>query len=84
MLTPEKVATYRKFGGDIDGFAVAGRKDPSGITAEEWRLIDELRLALLIVSSGRAAPEYAQALERRLATVVGDEPTRQAIRNLIA
>ena len=82
MLTPEKVATYRRFRGDIDGYARAEGVAPSGITDEEWGLIGELQQALFLVSSGRAAPEFAASLEQRLLSVAPDEPTRRALKEL--
>jgi hypothetical protein len=80
MLTQEKLKTYRRFGGDIDGYARShGRGDTSGITDEDWRLIDELRGALIIVTSGKAAPEFAAAVERRLQEATTDPEARQQL-----
>lgn len=81
-LTLEKVATYRRFGGDIDGFARSGVDDSSGITDEDWHVIDELLHALFLVQSGQAAPELAASVERRLSCVAADEATRRALRAL--
>ncbi len=82
MLTLEKVEMYRRFGGDIDGFARSSVDDSSGITDEDWHVIDELLHALFLVQSGQAAPELAASVERRLSCVTADEATRRALRTL--
>ena len=83
MLTLEKLRTYRRFGGDIDGYARShGRGDTSGITDAEWQLIDELRAALFIVGSGKASPEFAAVVERRLQEASTDPETREQMRQL--
>ena len=83
MLTVEKLKTYRRFGGDIDGYARShGRGDTSGITDEDWQLIDDLRRSLFIVSSGKASAEFAAAAERRLHEVAADLETREQMHHL--
>lgn len=82
MLTPGKIWLYRRFNGDIDGLARAGINDSTGEVLDDWRLIDELRQALFLIWSGRAAPEFTISIEQRLAAVTADEETRQALREL--
>ncbi|MCX6921693.1 MAG: hypothetical protein NT154_00510 [Verrucomicrobia bacterium] len=83
MLTLEKLKTYRRFGGDIDGYARShGRGDTSGITDADWQLIDELRGALFIVASEKASPEFAAVVERRLQEASADPETREQMRQL--
>jgi hypothetical protein len=85
MLTFEKLQTYRRFCGDSDIFGrsmAMGDRDDSGITEEDWQLIDELRMGLALTLSGRAAPEFAASVERRLASVTMDEQSRQLLRDL--
>jgi len=83
MLTQEKLETYRRFGGDIDGYARSrGRGDTSGITDEDWALIDDLRGALFIVAAGKASPEFAAVVERRLQETAADPETCELIRLL--
>ena len=83
MLTLDKLKMYRRFDGDIDGFARSRVDDSSGITDEDWRVIDELRQALFLVRSGQAAAEFSASVERRLSSVAPDEQTRQALRELV-
>ena len=82
MLTLQKLKIYRQFGGDIDGWARWSDHDTSGMTDNDWSLIDELRQGLLLVASGRAAPEFQRSVEQRLLSVTPDEPTREMLRIL--
>ena len=59
-----------------------GDHDSSGITDEDWRLIDELLLGLHLSLSGRVRPEFAASVEQRLASVTPDEHTRQELHKL--
>ncbi len=84
MLTFEKLKVYRSFGGDIDGWARSSRAgDTSGITDDDWFLIDELRQGLSLVSLGRASPEFGASVEQRLVASTADEQTREALRELV-
>lgn len=83
MLTLAKIRTYEWFKGDIDGFArTRGRGDHSGITDEDWSVIDQLRQSLFLVASGLASTEFATEVEQRLQSVTDDEQTREALRRL--
>jgi hypothetical protein len=83
MLTLEKLKTYRRFGGDIDGYSrTRGRGDSSGITDDDWKLIDELLMALHIVASGKASGNFATALDQRLLESAPDPQTRKELNRL--
>lgn len=83
MLTLDKLRVYQNFDGDIDGWARAsGGSDGSGITDDDWFLIEDLRQGLGLVVSGRASPAFAASLEQRLHALTADEATRQALHEL--
>lgn len=83
MLTLSKIATYQRFGGDIDGWARSPKDaDSSGMTDDDWFLIDELRQAFCLISSGLASTAFAARAEQRLLDATADEQTRQAVRRL--
>ncbi len=83
MLTLAKVQTYERFDGDIDGYSRAcGGGDTSGITDDDGQLIERLRQALYLVSSGKAAASFGAEVERELHIVTAGEPVRQALRRL--
>jgi hypothetical protein len=83
MLTLEKLAVYRAFEGDIDGWARSLRPEgTSNMTDDDWSVIEELRQGLFLVATGRASTAFSAALTERLFAVTADDPTRQALREL--
>ena len=85
MLTLEKLAVYRAFEGDIDGWARSSRQEGSStISDEDWSVIEELRQGLFLVATGRASTAFSASLNERLLAVTADEATRRALRELVA
>ena len=83
MLTLQKLRTYRKFRGDIDGYGRSHvRGDRSGITEEDFQLIAELLTALYIIASGKASQDFALGVERKLSELAPEPQTRQELRQL--
>lgn len=83
MLTLAKIQTYERFRGDIDAYSRSrGRGDSSGMTDQDWSLIDRLRQAIYLVASGQAADAFRVKTEQELQAVTADEPTREALRIL--
>lgn len=83
MLTLDKLNTYRRFDGDLDGWVrTANGHDASGITDDDWHLIEELRQGLALITAGQASQTFAASLELRLLRTTADEATRQALRAL--
>jgi hypothetical protein len=77
MLTLDKLRIYRRFDGDMDGWAqTATGHDASGIADDDWFLIEELRQGLALVATGQASQTYAASLESRLLDTTADEATR--------
>jgi len=63
MITLTKIDVYRKYGGDIDGFArEKNQKDCALITDDEWFLIDSFTQKLFLIKNGQASPEYARRI----------------------
>jgi hypothetical protein len=84
MLTMEKLNTYKKFDGDIDGWARSSiGDDNSNVTDDDWYLIDELVMELTEVGKGFASPNFALEVERKLLASTADEATREALRALV-
>ena len=85
MITLSKIQTYRRFLGDLDGWArTTGGNDSSGMDDADWRTIDELRKALMLAASGRASPEFCRNAEHRLNDSTDGEDSREALRQLAA
>jgi hypothetical protein len=83
MLTLAKIQAYERFEGDADGFArMRGGGDSSGITDDDWALIDRLRQAIYLVASRKAAEIFRLQTEQELQAVTADEATRTALRRL--
>lgn len=84
-LTVAKLDLYRRYAGDLDGWARHARDaERAGIDDADWALIDELLLGLDLVVRGEASASYTQALERRLMEACADADTRAALRALLA
>ena len=84
MITLEKLRTYQKFNGDIDGWARTSQGIvESSMTDADWYLIDELLMGLTTVGTGTASPSFVHAVETRLLTCTVDEATRAALRALV-
>lgn len=83
MLTLDKLNVYRRFDGDLDGWArIANGHDASGITDADWHLIEELRQGLALIAAGQASQAFMASFESRLRDATADEATRQALRAL--
>jgi hypothetical protein len=82
VLTVEKVAVYRRFNGDSDGFYRSGGTDGAPIDYDEWLFIDDLMMRLRAVCRGLASAEFAQSAEQHLLSSTADEETRQMLREL--
>ena len=83
MLTLDKLNIYRRFDGDLDGWArIASGHDASGITDADWHLIEDLRQGLGLIAAGQASQTFAASLESRLLRTTADEATQQALRAL--
>jgi N-acetylglutamate synthase-like GNAT family acetyltransferase len=83
VITLAKIHIYRQFSGDLDGWArMKGKDNPSAIIDVDWRMIDDLRQALVLVASGRASPDFCRDTERRLTECTDNEATREALRSL--
>ena len=83
MLTVDKLRIYEQFDGDIDGWARASRgQATTGMTNEDWFLIDELLMNLATVKTGLASPSYAQQVEQRLLASTSDQATRSILHAL--
>jgi hypothetical protein len=83
MLTLDKLRIYEQFDGDIDGWARATSGQTStGMTDEDWYLIDELLMGLATVKTGLASASYAQQVEQRLLASTSDQATHSILHAL--
>lgn len=83
MLTLDKLNIYRRFDGDLDGWArIANGHDATDITDTDWLLIEALRQGLDLIAAGQASQTFTASFESRLRDTTADEATRQALRAL--
>jgi hypothetical protein len=66
MLTPEKFAIYQRFGGDLDARTRTAPDTRMLLSDEEWALIDDLRMQIAVVRSGRASADFSMNVRQRL------------------
>lgn len=83
MLTIDKVKTYDKFGGDIDGWARISRKAANRITSEEWAQLDRLMQKLTICKRGLGSEEFCKETNLELDLISADATVREAILSLV-
>jgi len=85
MLTVDKLRIYEQFDGDIDGWArTSSGQATTGMTDEDWYLIDELLMGLATIKTGVASASYAQQVEQRLLASTGDQATHSILHTLAA
>ncbi len=84
MLTLAKIRVYRKYGGDMDGWARTKNPDDcSLITDDEWLLIDSLVQKLTLVKNGKASPAYAKRISVELHRRVESEEAINELMELV-
>src|SRR3954468_12762625 len=72
MITKEKLAIYKSYRGNVDGWARAHKKSERLIADADWRRIDELLLQLGLVKKKLAAEVFAAEAQRRLQEEAAD------------
>jgi hypothetical protein len=83
MLTKSKVQTYKRFNGDIDGWARVSRKSKDEITETEWTSIDQLIQKLTISKRGLGSKGFCDQANEELKQLAPEEAARNAIMELI-
>lgn len=59
MITAKKLSIYRKYDGDVDGWARAGSwREKKIMSDQDWYDIDELLRRLHLVEAGLASAEF--------------------------
>lgn len=78
MLTPEQFALYQRFGGDLDARTRMAPDTRALLSDAEWALIDELRMQIAVLRSGRASEAFAMTVRLRL-DEIADADLRAAL-----
>ena len=67
MITKEKIGIYKKYHGDIDGWARMGSPSEQELMQDEdWYVIDDLLQDLALMKDGKTSEDYNQKLMQKL------------------
>ena len=67
MITEDKIKVYKRYDGDIDGWARSGsKKEKSIMSDEDWYVIDGLIQDLSMVKKGLASSGFNENLNVKL------------------
>lgn len=83
MLTISKICTYKRFNGDIDGWARVSRKTKADITENEWTQLDQLIQKLTICKRGLGAEDFCKKANDELDKLAPEYNVRNAILELL-
>jgi len=83
MLTLEKVKLYKSYSGDIDGWSRMGTKNAiTGMTSEDWYLIEGFIQDLKLINGKLAADSFAEKFKLKLADNCEADNTEDIIKAL--
>lgn len=84
MITSKKISLYKKYDGNIDGWARLGRKgEQIEMEDVDWYLIESLLQDLKLVGKGLASKEYSEALHERMQSNCSDAEAIEKLKSLI-
>jgi hypothetical protein len=79
MITAEKLAIYRSYGGRVDLWQHAGSPKSDIISGEDWAAIGTLLQELAFYKGALASERYREHIRRRLAQVAADQETERQL-----
>ena len=79
MITAEKLAIYRSFGGNVDLWHHAGSPKSDTISGEDWAAIGTVLQDLAFYKGALAGERYREHIRRRLAQVAADQETEREL-----
>lgn len=79
MITAEKLAIYRSFGGNVDLWHHAGSPKSDIISGEDWTAIGTVLQDLAFYKGALAGERYREHIRRRLAQVAADQETEREL-----
>jgi hypothetical protein len=83
MITSEKLAVYREFGGDEDGWSRAGCPKRGLIDDDDWVAIRNLIQELTMLKRNLVSSEYGEQIRRRLSEMTADQDTAQELLEML-
>jgi hypothetical protein len=82
MITLAKLAVYREFGGNDDGWSRAGCPKQEIFEDKDWSTIGNLLQELTMLKRNLVSKEYGEDISKRLAEVAADKATAKALLDL--
>jgi hypothetical protein len=77
IITKDKLALYKRFGGDIDAWA-RSQNSKGLMNDDDWLLIESLVQDILLIHNGNASIEYTEKVNANLkVSCDSDETIRQ-------
>lgn len=84
VVTKDKIKIYKKYSGDIDGWARVGKKSELELMSDEdWAVIDELIQNLELVEKGVVSDSFMSQTFDKLKKVCDSERTQNELKSLI-
>lgn len=84
MITIDKINVYKRFNGDVDGWArIRTDKENSIMNDNDWFLIDSLIQDITLVNKCLASDSVMKSINERLKDYCDTDETIQAIRELV-
>lgn len=83
MITVDKIKIYKRFNGDVDGWARIGSKEEKSImNDEDWFLIEGFIQDINLVKKGLASDTFMNLINERLKEKCDSQETIQEIKEL--
>ena len=84
MITRNKLKIFKKYSGDIDGWARFGNKSELELMSDDdWKLIDELLQSLESVKKGLVSKYFKSQILNRLEEACDSKETRYELKSMI-
>ena len=83
VITAEKLAIYRSYGGSVDLWHNAGSPKSDIISGEDWAAIDTVLQDLAFYKGALAGERYREHIRRRLAQVAADQETERQLLKMV-
>ena len=79
MITAEKLAIYRSFGGNVALWHDAGSPKSHIVSVEDWATIGTVLRELTFYKGALAGERYREHIRRRLTQVAADQETEREL-----
>jgi hypothetical protein len=83
MITLDKLAVYRKYGGDVDAWQRAGSPSCDVISGEEWSAITNLLQELTMYKRNLVSKGYGDQICERLSQWTADRATAEELMAMV-